>query len=227
MNNNKLKLFIIIFLVFFITPSFALAGGEYFCVWNSNNNPPCQYTGDTCSDGDIPGDCSQFNLYNDCQLRQHNCIENTKAMTLEVNYPPIPTPYGYMDLDEMASRGEVTISAIVVFLYSVSLWVAGLIAFAGLIFAGFTYIWAGASPSAKNRAMRRFKNTLWGLAILLLANVLINYINPNISKLELAEVFGISAQENIYESPNIQINVPDIESTATECVVVISGTYAV
>ncbi|MDX1608142.1 MAG: pilin [Candidatus Spechtbacterales bacterium] len=203
-THTTLALFLVIV---FLMPLFAFAGGEYFCVWNSNNDPPCQYLSDTCSDGDVPDSCAQFDIQNDCQVRQHECVENEKALTLDLNYPPIPTPYGYIDLDEMAERGEISISTIVVFLYSISLWIAGLIAFLGLVFAGFTYILGGANASAKNRAKRRFTNVLWGIAILLTASAVINIINPNILRLELQDLYGLDANYTNYQDTSLGFDI--------------------
>lgn len=99
---------------------------------------------------------------------------------LNVNYPSIPTPGGIIDLNDEVNEGRITMSAVIIFVYSAALWVAGILAFLALVFAGFAYIVSGANPGQRARAMNRFKNVLWGLGILLVSSVILNIINPQI-----------------------------------------------
>ncbi|MEX0878062.1 MAG: hypothetical protein WDZ40_04415 [Candidatus Spechtbacterales bacterium] len=103
------------------------------------------------------------------------------ALTLELNYPEIPTPTGSIDLNCLEiGLCDLSIALLLVVFYGASVWIAGILAFLALIFAGMSYIISGASPGARARANERFINVLWGLSILLLANAIIYTVNPQL-----------------------------------------------
>lgn len=114
---------------------------------------------------------------------------------LNVDYPPIPTPGGVLDLNDEVDEGRITMSSVIFFAYSAGLWVAGILAFLALIFAGFAYIVSGANPGQRARAMNRFKNVLWGLGILLVSSVILNIINPQIVTIKDPKALNISPSD--------------------------------
>ncbi|MDX1608140.1 MAG: pilin [Candidatus Spechtbacterales bacterium] len=124
---------------------------------------------------------------------------------LEFNYPTIPTPAGPVDLNCLeVGLCEFSIALMVLVIYSLGLWVAGLLAFIMLVYTGFTYIMSGASPGMRTRAKAMFQNVLWGLAILLLSNALLVTLNQSILQLETSELFAINATEPIYNETSLR-----------------------
>ena len=117
------------------------------------------------------------------------------GIKFNVDFPrvPAPVPGGFLDLN--CIQGQNTnlcrsdyqytpdIKTLVVFIFSAAVWLAGLIAFGVLLYAGFLYIFAGSAPANKSKAKEMFVNVVWGLAILLLSVVTLRLINPSITNL--------------------------------------------
>jgi len=122
----------------------------------------------------------------------------SEAINLNVNYPKIPTPIGEVDLNclEIGSC-QLNISILIIVIFSTGVWLAGIIAFLALLYSGLTYILAGANPNQKYKATKIFSNALWGLLILLFANILIGIINPELNKFQDPDFLGVSpGQDN-------------------------------
>lgn len=124
------------------------------------------------------------------------------ALTLELNYPEIPTPTGSIDLNCLEiGLCDLSIALLLVIFYGASVWIAGILAFLALIFAGMSYIISGANPGARARANERFINILWGLSILLLANAILYTVNPQlITGLDDSLFPAVSSGSTEYES---------------------------
>ncbi|MDX1608138.1 MAG: peptidoglycan DD-metalloendopeptidase family protein [Candidatus Spechtbacterales bacterium] len=128
-----------------------------------------------------------------------------QAQALELDYPTIPTPQGPFDLDVVVNSGEISLGGIVFFIYALSIWIGGILAFLLLVYLGFTYIITGAAPGARKRAKRWLNNVLWGLLILLFAVTILDTINENILEVEMAEFFGLEATETNYQDKSFTL----------------------
>lgn len=79
--------------------------------------------------------------------------------------------------------GALTLAKYIEQIYIFSLGIVGLIAVAAIVFWSFTYIISAGNPSKMSDAMGGIKDAVLGLIILLLATLILNFINPNLTKL--------------------------------------------
>ena len=104
---------------------------------------------------------------------------------LNVNYPCIPAPGGCIDLDCIETGAcAPTIANIIITIFVAAIWVGGLVAFISLVYTGIQFIVGGESPSVRAAARERLKNVVWGIVILLLTYLVLNFINPQIVDLQ-------------------------------------------
>ena len=112
-----------------------------------------------------------------------------------VDFPkvPAPVPGGYLDLNCIQGQNTnlcrsdyqyvPSFKTLVLFIFYAAIWIAGLIAFGVLLYAGFLYIFGGSAQGNRSKAKEMFTNVIWGLAILLLSVVTLRLINPDITNL--------------------------------------------
>lgn len=105
---------------------------------------------------------------------------------LEINWPSL----GEEDLDTIVSGESISLSKIVNYFYSFSLWLAVVVGFVSVIIAGFTYISSGSNPEKRKEATDRSKNILLGTIILLSSVLMLNFVNPDLKDLDLCYETG-------------------------------------
>ncbi|OGZ60973.1 MAG: hypothetical protein A2919_00520 [Candidatus Spechtbacteria bacterium RIFCSPLOWO2_01_FULL_43_12] len=136
-----------------------------------------------------------------------------------INYPAIPAPVpggsfdlNCIDVDWNDFSGcystytlTPTVANIILFLFVGAIWLGGIIALVSLIYTGIQFIISGEDSKKRAAAKDRLAKVLWGLAILLLSVVVLNFINPDITKLEdpylLAVPTGTVTQPGIPSEP--------------------------
>ncbi|MDX1535322.1 MAG: M23 family metallopeptidase [Candidatus Spechtbacterales bacterium] len=118
-------------------------------------------------------------------------------ITCSVDFPAVPTPGGWFDLNDLCSPGaKITLPALIAYIYYVSLWLSGIIAFISLLYVGVLYILSGANPRNRSVAKERLLAVIWGIAILFLTVVVVNLINPDIARLELTPLAIVNPGDN-------------------------------
>lgn len=81
--------------------------------------------------------------------------------------------------------GTTRIAGIVANFYQFGLLVAGLLAFGVIVYGGILYAISGANPEQQKEARKWITNAIWGLLLLASATVLLNIINPELTKLRI------------------------------------------
>jgi hypothetical protein len=69
--------------------------------------------------------------------------------------------------------------------YRFSLMIGGILAFGAIVYGGIRYIFAAGNPSGQSEGKEWIKGALWGLLLLAGAYLILNVINPNLTKLAL------------------------------------------
>ena len=148
------------------------------------------------------------------------------SINFNVNFPriPAPVPGGFFDLNCIEGLNTnlcssefhyaPSIGNIVLLIFSGAIWLAGLIAFGVLLYAGFLYIFAGSAPGNKSKAKEMFVNVTWGIGILLLSVVTLNLINPDIANLKTAELEPVSVDDVSYTPVGTQSPMPEPINTS-------------
>ena len=80
-------------------------------------------------------------------------------------------------------------------LYQFSLMAAGILGFGAIVYAGFRYTLQAGNPSAQGDAKDQITQALLGLLLLLGAYLILNTINPNLTKLEIKGLTPIKQTE--------------------------------
>lgn len=118
------------------------------------------------------------------------------GLKLNVDYPNIPAPGGAFDLNCIETKAcDPTIGNIILFVFYAALWIGGIVAFVSLIYAGFQFIIAGENPSVRAAARERLENVMWGIVILLLTVLVLNVINPALTKLNEPTLKGVGCAQ--------------------------------
>lgn len=105
-------------------------------------------------------------------------------LDLEVDWPKMP--FIGQTLNSIAEGSQpIYLNNIVQFIFRISLWLASILAFVSIIYAGFAYIISGANPGERAKAIQRIRSVVIGTAILLTSITLLNFLNPSFVALEL------------------------------------------
>ncbi|MEX2144980.1 MAG: hypothetical protein WD712_01170 [Candidatus Spechtbacterales bacterium] len=124
------------------------------------------------------------------------------ASAQAIDYPavPAPVPGGSLDLDCLqlpngglknasgctsSYRPPATIGTLVLFVFAMALWAGGFIALVSLIYTGGQFVFSGQSPPIRAEAKKRLQNVILGMLILLSTTVVLNTINPDLTRLGL------------------------------------------
>src|SRR3989338_1107514 len=81
-----------------------------------------------------------------------------------------------------------------------ALGIGGMVALGIIIFGGVLYSASGGNPSRIDEAKKWIQHALFGLALLLSSYILLNFINPDLTRLE-----------EIFLEPNPQVEGPTLE----------------
>jgi len=99
---------------------------------------------------------------------------------LETNYPGIGEQEGLSD--------DATLSDLAVYVFNFSLILAGISAFASLIYGGFIYLTSAGSPAKQNDAKSWIFGGIFGLILILSSFLILKKINPEFLKLTSPEL---------------------------------------
>jgi len=116
------------------------------------------------------------------------------AKELENNYPKIPIPtFGNFSLNEIfqaISDGsgpaadkfnkEDAVTSLVLYFYSFSVVIVGIVAFGAVVVAGIKFLASGANPALRREATEQLRAVIMGILILLGSWLLLNTINPEL-----------------------------------------------
>lgn len=117
------------------------------------------------------------------------------AKELENEYPKIPIPgMGKISLNDIfdAVSGDTSspayaifkdkpMSALVLYFYTFSIVIVGIVAFGVIIMTGVKFMTSGASPGMRKEAMDQLRAVILGIALLLGSWILLNTINPELT----------------------------------------------
>jgi len=130
------------------------------------------------------------------------------ARTLENNYPEIPLPLpggvGNISLNDIQAgiADKDPLSLLILYFYTMSVMVVGIVAFGVIIMAGFKILTSGANPGLRNEAKSQLQAAITGIVILLGSWLILNTINPELVLLHKpgespGTVSGISTFDDI------------------------------
>ena len=102
---------------------------------------------------------------------------------LEVDWPTLPS----LDksLNDLANE-KIELQEIVLFVYTLLLWISAFAAFVALVYAGFLYIVSGANPAMRAQAFVRIKRIAIGGVILLLSVLILSFINADLIEVDVS-----------------------------------------
>ena len=101
----------------------------------------------------------------------------------EKNYLQLKWPIiGDNDLEEISGEDRISLGKLVNYMYSLSLWIAIVIAFLSLIGGGFMYMGSGDNPAKMKDAMKKIKNVFLGILIIMISVLILNIINPELKQ---------------------------------------------
>ena len=119
-----------------------------------------------------------------CFLSSHFAIANDiEKRGLEIKYPII---------NGIEITTSTTISEYAVYIFSFSMIIGAIVAFAVLIFGGFRYLTSAGNPLAMGEARKWIWGAILGLILLFCSWLIIGIINKEILQLEVPEVKAIS-----------------------------------
>lgn len=96
--------------------------------------------------------------------------------TLQLQYPDIP---GFGKLNDIVKK-PLGFSQIVEFLFAATLWLAGLLAFAALLRAGFRLAISAGNPGVRLETKQRLWGIMLGVLILLVSYAVLRTVNPDL-----------------------------------------------
>ena len=102
---------------------------------------------------------------------------------LEVDWPKLPS----LDksLNDIANE-KTDLQQLILFVYTLLLWISAFAAFVALVYAGFLYIVSGASPALRAQAFVRVKRIATGGGILLLSVLILSFINADLIEVDVS-----------------------------------------
>lgn len=158
-----------------------------------------------------------------CWLDPNGAQAGGQTCNYSLNYVPM------IDLPGVTNpaAGQTSFASYVSALYSVAIVVAALLAVIRLVLAGAKYMMTDV-VSGKGEAINDIKGSLLGLLIIISAFVILNTINPNLTKIVIAPdqqpgVGGAGMSGLIWISPNNNITTPgsssasDIQNQLNNC----------
>jgi len=101
------------------------------------------------------------------------------AQKPEVDYPQVPGGA------TAPTSVKTSLPKYIQYLFSLSIVIAGLVAFASLVYGGFRYLTSAGSPIAMSEAKDQITAGILGLAILLASFLILSTINPQILSLKI------------------------------------------
>ena len=148
------------------------------------------------------------------------------VFALEITYPRVPGAVPPQDFINTAPPEDI-LALYVKYLVNLFIWIAGILALAGLIYGGILYLISTGKPDRMVSAKNQISAAFFGLLILLSSYLVLNTINPQLTelKLEPLELIEIEEQQEI-TSPVAEISTSiDPESSPGRIIEKIFETY--
>jgi len=129
---------------------------------------------------------------------------------LELQYP------------EEGLTSTTTLPEYIRYILKFSFNIAGIAAFAVLIYGGFRYLTSAGNPGAIKDAKTWISSAIIGLVVLLCSYLILNMINPDITKIELEEkkpvtgIYLIKGSERLYYTQNVPEVVKGFQDVSLE-----------
>ncbi|MYE38363.1 MAG: hypothetical protein F4X82_02520 [Candidatus Spechtbacteria bacterium SB0662_bin_43] len=107
-----------------------------------------------------------------------------KPLTLQVTgYPSFGIDDSRQSLNDIAGDQQTqNVSTIVAYLYNAVLVISAIIAFLSVLYVGVMYVVSGANPALRGQALGRLKKIFIGIAIVLFSVLILNEINPELTR---------------------------------------------
>lgn len=109
------------------------------------------------------------------------------VLALEINYPKLPGAIPPQEFIGIAPPEEI-ISLYVLYFFNLIIWLAGIIAFGALIYAGILYLTAAGNPEKMATARKQISQTFLGTIILLSSYLILNILNPQLTVIQLPKL---------------------------------------
>lgn len=148
------------------------------------------------------------------------------VFALEIIYPRVPGAVPPQDFINTAPPEDI-FALYVKYLVNLFIWIAGILALAGLIYGGILYLVSTGKPDRMASAKSQINAAFFGLLILLSSYLILNTINPQLTELRLEplELIEMEEQEEI-TSPVAEISTSiDPESSPGRIIEKIFETY--
>jgi len=130
---------------------------------------------------------------------------------LDIVYPRIPGAIPPQDFVNSASQENI-LSLYVKYLVTLAIWIGGILAFAGLIYAGIKYVQSAGKPEKMASAKDQITGAVLGLLILLSAFLILKTINPELIELKISTLTSFE----IPEPPDLPILNTEKTSTSID-----------
>jgi len=101
----------------------------------------------------------------------------SNALALELTWPPSPRGLILGDTSQ--------ITDLVRYFYEWGVAIGGIAAFIALVWAGFQYLTSAGDPGRMKDALDRIRSAVLGLVLLLASYLILNFINPQLTTLEI------------------------------------------
>jgi len=121
---------------------------------------------------------------------EERCLEQTYPKIYLP--PPIDGSYSLQDIFHGVGPFSTVnaISGLILYIFALSISLVGLIAFAALIFTGVQFLMSGGRPLVRAQLKRRLSNIVLGAALLFGVVIILNVINPDLTKLKVPSITG-------------------------------------
>ena len=119
-----------------------------------------------------------------------------KDLTLQISgYPTFGIGDNAQSLNDIAGDQQTqNVSTIVAYLYNAVLVISAIIAFLSVLYVGVMYVVSGANPALRGQALGRLKKIFIGIAIVLFSVLILNEINPELTR---TSGFDLIEQEKV------------------------------
>jgi len=114
-------------------------------------------------------------------------------------------------IDQIAAAQKIPIASQVAHFYQWALGISGLVALGILVYAGLLYITAGGNASRQGDAKQWIWNALVGLGLLFSSYLILNTINPNLTKFQNLDLSQVKV-EQVTGAPEAakNLNLPEL-----------------
>ncbi len=109
------------------------------------------------------------------------------SLALEITYPRLPGALPPQEFIGAATSSEV-VSLYALYIFNLAIWLAGLLALAVLIYAGFLYLTSTGKPERIVLAREQITAAFVGIMLLLSSYIVLRVLNPQLTLLQISEL---------------------------------------